>query len=470
MNYSLKRRLYEGMPGFLKAPVGWIPFAWLAGRAYRETMRRGPMIEAMSRSEILAYQERALHSILTFACEQVPAYRPFKSLVSSMPALDAIREFPLLDKSTLQKELPKFLPRDFDKIPHYVCTTGGTSGSQLEVYLDDKSQSIELAFVHRLWGWVGYHPSFRKATFRGVNFGRLKPGIYWQHNPIYNELQFSPYHLNEKTLPAYLEALFRFRPLYIHGYPSAVSTLAAYAMQQGVDLRCLGLKAAILCSEAVYPDQRELIENAFGARAFSFYGHSERVILGGECEKDTAYHHFPDYGFVEILREDGTPVEEGETGELVGTGFWNRCLPLIRYRTGDLARRLPPSCSCGRCFDRFDSVEGRWKLEYVVGLDNSRISMAALNVHGPEFARVLRYQYYQKEPGKVELRIMAAAEFNSADLDAICKLFERKLGRALEVKPVVVENIPLTQRGKLRRLVQEYTPVTEQSEVTLRNR
>jgi phenylacetate-CoA ligase len=217
----------------------------------------------------------------------------------------------------------------------------------------------------------------------------------------------------------------------------------------------LGIKAVLLGSEAVYADQRESIERAFGARAFSWYGHSERMILGGECEQTAAYHQFPDYGILEIIREDGASAAEGETGELVGTGLLNRCLPLIRYRTGDLARVLPADCRCGRHFDRFDSVEGRWKQEFVIGKNGSRISMAALNVHGRELEKVLRYQYRQSVPGVVEFRMMATADFMDADLDAVLRLFARKTGDELEVRPVVVPDIPLTARGKLRRLIQE---------------
>ena len=45
---------------------------------------------------------------------------------------------------------------------------------------------------------------------------------------------------------------------------------------------------------------------------------------------------FPEYGVTEILRPDGAPCAPGEVGEIVGTGFNNYALPMLRYRTGDL--------------------------------------------------------------------------------------------------------------------------------------
>ena len=75
MNYRLKRRVYENLPGFLRAPVGWIPFGLIAGRSYRETMRRADTIDGAGREAIAAYQDRHLRELLLFACDQVPAYR-----------------------------------------------------------------------------------------------------------------------------------------------------------------------------------------------------------------------------------------------------------------------------------------------------------------------------------------------------------------------------------------------------------
>ncbi|NLE39788.1 MAG: phenylacetate--CoA ligase family protein, partial [Pirellulaceae bacterium] len=148
-------------------------------------------------------------------------------------------------------------------------------------------------------------------------------------------------------------------------------------------------------------------------------------------------------------------TEEGSIGELVGTTFWNHCLPLIRYRTEDRARRLGHCCDCGRNFDRFDQVEGRWKQEYIVGKNGSRISIAAMNMHGAMFDNVVRYQYHQKEQGILELRAMTRPDFGPDDVELLTRAYRRKVGEELDVRIVKVDDIPLTARGKLRRLIQE---------------
>lgn len=48
-----------------------------------------------------------------------------------------------------------------------------------------------------------------------------------------------------------------------------------------------------------------------------------------------------DHFFLEIVNlDDGTPLEDGEHGELLFTTLTKEALPVIRYRTRDLTRLL----------------------------------------------------------------------------------------------------------------------------------
>lgn len=453
MTFHFNRSVYEALPVEVKHLVRLIPFSWLAGKAYRSTYRRGPWFDEASREELLHFQEEKLGGMLRFAVDQVPAYQPLRSVVERCKPFEALKAFPFLDKDTVQAHQQDYLPRDFERIPHYETTTGGTSGNQLKIYVDDNSQSVELGFMHRQWRRVGYSPRHRKATFRGVSFANLKPGVFWQHNPIYNELQFSPFHMSEANLSAYVDQIIQFAPSYFHGYPSALDVLAEHVLRHNLTDKLPKIRAALLGSEGASAGQRERIERAFRTRAYSWYGHSERVILAGECEKNSNYHHFPDYGIAEIIDDHGNACDkEGDRGEIVGTGLLNRCMPLIRYRTGDFATRLAPRCECGRSWDRFTDVEGRWKQDMVIGRTGARISIAALNMHGPLFERVVRYQYYQEIAGTCVLKVMGAPDFSERDRLAIESAYRAKVGDEVQFKVAVVEDIPLTARGKLRLL------------------
>ena len=369
MFFQVKRKIYESLPVSIKRSVCLIPFPWLAGKTYRSIYQQRSWFDRRSREELQRYQERQLGEVLRFAVDQVPAYRNLRTTVERLPPFEALRAFPLLDKDTVQANQHDFLPRDFDRMPHYETTTGGTSGNQLKIYVDDESQYRELGFIHRQWRRVGYTPRHRKATFRGVSFHDLKPGVYWQYNPIYNELQFSPFHMSESKLETYIDQIIRFSPSYLHGYPSAIDILAEFVLRHHLNDKMPQIQAALLGSEGSTSAQRERIQKAFHTRVYTWYGHSERVVLAGECERNNTYHHFPDYGILEIIGDNGNTCEkEGERGEIVGTGLFNRCMPMIRYRTGDYATRLDSQCECGRFWDRFTNVEGRWKQDMVIGI------------------------------------------------------------------------------------------------------
>jgi phenylacetate-CoA ligase len=229
--------------------------------------------------------------------------------------------------------------------------------------------------------------------------------------------------------------------------------LAEFIIRHRLRRQVKSVRAALLASEATSLDQRRAIEEAFGCKAFEWYGHSERTILAGQCRHTDEYHCFPDYGLAELIDEDGEPITDADQpGELVGTGLQNRALPLIRYRTGDRARWAAGPCGCKRQWQRIRDVQGRWNQEMLIGAEGERISLAALNMHGPLFERVIRYQYAQHRPGRAELRLMTRSDFTRADLEGIRKAYACKTRGCLDLDIRVVENIALTARGKYRML------------------
>ena len=112
MAFELKRSLYESLPVPVKRSICLIPFSWLAGKAYRDTYRRGDWFDRASRKDLRQYQERELGDVLLFAVDQVPAYRRLRPIVERHMPFEALKEFPLLDKDTVQANQRDYLPRD----------------------------------------------------------------------------------------------------------------------------------------------------------------------------------------------------------------------------------------------------------------------------------------------------------------------------------------------------------------------
>ena len=100
----------------------------------------------------------------------------------------------------------------------------------------------------------------------------------------------------------------------------------------------------------------------------------------------------------------------------------------------------------------FTDVEGRWQQDMIIGRSGAHISIAALNMHGPLFENVRRYQFFQDKRGICTLCVMVAPCFRETNRAAIQNAYEAKTGD--EVMWVIreVDDIPLTPRGKLRLL------------------
>ena len=63
--------------------------------------------------------------------------------------------------------------------------------------------------------------------------------------------------------------------------------------------------------------------------------------------------------YPEVVDESGSPVKDGEMGELVVTTFQVEGMPLLRYRTGDITFRISEPCACGRNSIRIGPITGR---------------------------------------------------------------------------------------------------------------
>ena len=173
---------------------------------------------------------------------------------------------------------------------------------------------------------------------------------------------FSSQHISRDTPPYYIEALRRFQPAMIHGYPSSIYLIAHYLVENNIsDIRP---KAVFTASETLLDFQRKIIEEAFGCKVFSWYGNTEMVAHATECELGGMHVQLL-HSVMEITDEKGNPVGEGVEGIMIGTGLDNWAMPLIRYKVGDVAVPALRRCSCGRGYPLVEKIVGRVE-DYVV--------------------------------------------------------------------------------------------------------
>jgi len=307
--------------------------------------------------------------------------------------------------------------------------------------------------MHSAWERTGWRLGDRSAVLRGAWVGTQEN--FWSEDPHLGHLLLSTYELTADTWPAYRDRIEAFGAKHLQAYPSAASLLADIVLADPGH-ESPTLRTIFLGSENLYGFQRERIAQAFpGSRLFSWYGHAEQAVFAPECELSTRFHLHPLYGFTEILDAGGREVEEGGSGEIVATSFWNHATPFIRYRTMDFATTGPMSCTaCGRPHRLLDHIDGRLQ-EMIITATGRWISMTAINMHSNVFDDIRQFQFHQREPGKVTFRFIPKAGYAPHAEQGIREALEAKLGRDMELTISRVDTLSRAKNGKFRFLEQE---------------
>ena len=152
-----------------------------------------------------------------------------------------------------------------------------------------------------------------------------------------------------------LEAMVDLKPDAYTGTPSFLRILLEKAAETGADIG--SLKKAAVSGEACPPSLTAWFKER-GVEVFQSYATADLGMVAYETAAREGL--VLDEGvIVEIVRPGtGTPVEDGEVGELVVTTL-NAVYPLIRFGTGDLSAILPGQCPTGRTAPRIKGWMGR---------------------------------------------------------------------------------------------------------------
>jgi phenylacetate-CoA ligase len=443
---------------YKSSPV-WLQELMVATRAYgRMTMREGQrfrrfLSEAertqwLDEAALRRYQEDHVRRLLERAATQVPMYRELYGASHPLegPSIDALQSLPVIDKEVLRRAGAR-AQCERTPWPLFEGGTSGTTGPPLKLKQDLVAINRENAFVFRQLRWAGYEPGQPRAWIRGdmiVPADDTTPP-FWRRNAAENMLVLSSYLLSATTAQSYLDALARFDPQIIQAYPSSIGFLASYLHSKNQDYGGRRLRGVVTSSETVDDDTRRLVLQRFGCPIFDWYGQFERVAAIGTCEHGSL-HIIEDYSYVELL-----PNDEGEC-EIVGTGFNNFVMPLVRYRTGDLVEPSAGAapCRCGRHFRTVKRVMGRD--EDVIKLPDGRM-IGRLDHIFKGLDSVLDAQIRQDEPQSIMILIVPGEGFDSHTVESIRANAAERLGSSIRIDVESVTALPRTKSGKFRRVI-----------------
>lgn len=388
---------------------------------------------------VCSYREEKLKNILKIA-SQADYYNYITPSIK-------FEKIPFINKEAIVNSFNDFIVSK--KFADYI-TTGGTSGKPLRFYINKNRRGFEWFWMTNNWAKVG----FTLNDYRAVLTNHKLNGKNYQIDHLLKEYQYNNFSLTDKYLDYIIEHINTKNIKFLRAYPSAAFMLAKYMLREK---KSTTLKYFLCGSENVFKYQKELIEGALKIRMYTWYGHSEKLILAGEEKECDYYHSNPFYGYGEIIDEEGNRINEvGAIGELTGTGFINTKMPFIRYRTGDFAEYVGQVCpKCGHIGLTFKNVKGRWHGDIIYKSDGSHITTTALNLHNKFYDHIKALQYHQYKVGSLEVRVVPDNNFTKDIKEKITNDLKIKCGSGLDINVIEVPSVELSGINKFQLLIQK---------------
>jgi phenylacetate-CoA ligase len=436
------RRLYR----FAAWAKGALPKRFYYSNAYFEILALNSRYERPDQKEpVRALLRRRLADCLRESLELVPYYRETVKVsagdIDESNAVDALKEFPYLEKSTVVDHAEAFMNRRFAGKPLTREISGGSSGQGITVWRSKEEIDIEHAFVVSEWGKLGLDWERSRIVRMGSDANKREdedPFRYWA-----NRLFVSTFHLNDRWMDEIYRAIVAFKPQFIWSYPSNVQILASY-LEEGRKPR-IPLKAILLSSETLRDHQYELFKRVFGVPVSSLYGLTERTNMAFLCESESGrlYRLVDTYGYSEN-RRDGDGVDE-----IVGTSYWNLAMPLIRYRTSDTGT------IDGNGVIR--KLQGRTQ-DFIIGWKGKKIPASSVLMPKPAYQYISICQLAQKKAGEVIFRIVPRKNFTETVKAEVLESIRTSYGGFFNVEIEIVDEIEWTKVGKRRIVVNGRAP------------
>lgn len=392
-----------------------------------------------------------LIKITNHAIKSVPYYsRLYSSQISSLE--DFWQKIGFIDRNEVASHHGEFISRQAKLKRYTYTTTGGTSGKPLKFLINRDRYAIELAYIHNLWKRAGWNYHVR-GVLRNHHLPEDRAFII---NPVTREVIFDNFRLSHTYVREINEVLKKYDICYLHAYPSAAYEFCKLSREAGLDISYI--KAFLCGSESVLDFQKKLITDELGVKIYSWYGHSEKLVLGGYCESTEHYHMEPGYGYFELVDANGNRISEpGKVGEIVGTTFYNYGMPLIRYRTGDYAEFVGHKCeSCNREMPLVKNIQGRWENNRIYKKDGTYISTTSLNLHNDLYTYIDGLQYVQDRPGLLEVRVVRNLAFKTIHERLLTDHFEKSFGPDNQVVINYVDKLMVKPNGKFELLISNF--------------
>ena len=404
----------------------------------------------LTANEIKQKQNRQLRLVLEVASKTKfwqERFQKYNVDIFEKDLINEIKKLPILSKEEVKANIdkilvPKIYLKRHTKFNIRQCSTSGTTGSGMVFFETNESQAMRWS----IWWRYRYLIGINKNTWCGLFGGRSlippdeKSPPFWRTNYPCKQVLFSTFHISEENFIYYLDEITKRKLKWLHGYPSALSLLASYALDFQIEISN-DLEIITTGAENLFSHQKCLIEKVFKVPVMDHYGQAEGVANFSQISSET-YLVDEDYSIVEFIH-----TNHKDKFRVVGTSLYNLAFPLIRYETQDFVEIKEIEQELNSCWRKVYKIDGRSE-DYLLLNDGSKVGR--LDQIFKDLIDIVEAQFVQNEKGKVDLYIVPSFDFNHNSQKKLEQLIYEKVGDRLSLKIIKVKKIKRSDSGKLR--------------------
>ena len=419
-------------------------------------------VETISRDAMAALQTARLRNCVARVAASVPLYREKLAAASIVPedmrSPEDLARLPFTVKQDLRDNYPYGLfAVPMDEVVRLHASSGttgkmtvvGYTASDIAMWADLAARALSIAGVGRS---DVIHVAYGYGLFTGglgLHYGGERLGA-------------TVVPVSAGNTRRQVELAQDFGATVLCCTPSYSLLIAERAAEAGGDLS--RVRMGVFGAEPWSEEMRAEIEARLGITALDIYGLSEVMgpAVSMECPYKRGLHLAEDHFIPEVVDPDsGSPLPDGEIGELTLTCVTKEALPLLRYRTGDLTRLERGRCECGRTTARMSKPTGRTDDMLIIRGVNvfpSQIEAELLRIEGLEPHYELQLERSETRMDDLTVRVEASEDLiEDADVYAIVgrtlsATLQSALGLGCLVEVVAPRQLPRSE-GKAVRVI-----------------